>query len=315
MDKIKFGIFLPFYLYRNTTEPTALFNQLKTVVLECERLGYDSVWLDDHLMYGNMPILECWTTLSALCAVTSKIRLGTMVTSNAFRNPALTAKMAATVDLVSGGRLELGLGAGVQSQEHAAYGFDFPSFRVRVQRLTESLQIITSLWTQEKTTYKGAHFRVVDAVCEPKPVQKPHPPLVVGGSGERYLLKVTAQYADRFDFSYLPTIELYQHKLHVLESHCKAVGRNFDEIEKSCWPQGQIILGSDKAELEQKIANLKPKGVSKEAFAKAHFLGTPQQYVDTLKPYLDLGVTYFMQYFADLPDVGSLQLFAPFIKN
>jgi alkanesulfonate monooxygenase SsuD/methylene tetrahydromethanopterin reductase-like flavin-dependent oxidoreductase (luciferase family) len=238
-----------------------------------------------------------------------------MVTSNAFRNPALTAKMAATVDLVSGGRLELGLGAGVQSQEHAAYGFDFPSFRVRVQRLTESLQIITSLWTQEKTTYKGAHFRVVDAVCEPKPVQKPHPPLVVGGSGERYLLKVTAQYADRFDFSYLPTIELYQHKLHVLESHCKAVGRNFDEIEKSCWPQGQIILGSDKAELEQKIANLKPKGVSKEAFAKAHFLGTPQQYVDTLKPYLDLGVTYFMQYFADLPDVDSLQLFAPFIKN
>ncbi len=315
MNKPKFGVFLPFYLYRDVTDPKMLFTKLKTVVLECERLGYDSVWLDDHLMYGKMPILECWTTLAALASVTSRIRLGTMVTSHAFRNPAVLAKMAATVDLVSGGRLELGLGAGVQSQEHTAYGFSFPALNMRVQRLNESIEIIKSLWTREKTTYKGTHYQMVDAVCEPKPLQKPHPPIVVGGGGERYLLKVTAEHADRFDFSYLPTIELYRHKLAVLEKHCKTAGRNFNEIERSCWPQGQIILGRDKTELEQKISTLKPKGVSRAAFGKAHFLGTPQQYADTLKPYLDLGVTYFMQYFADLPDVDSLQLFARFIKN
>ena len=124
--KVSFGVFLPFYVFRSEISTASMFGRLRDVVLDCERLGYDSVWLDDHLMFGQMQILECWTTLSAIAVATSRIRLGTMVTSNAFRNPALIAKMAATVDVISDGRLELGMGAGVQKDEHEAYGFPFP---------------------------------------------------------------------------------------------------------------------------------------------------------------------------------------------
>jgi F420-dependent oxidoreductase-like protein len=310
-----FGVFLPFYTFRDQVPSASLFSRLKSVVLECERLGYNSVWLDDHLMFANTPILECWTTLAALAASTSKIRLGTMVTSNAFRNPALTAKMAATVDVISGGRLEVGLGAGVQSGEHVAYGYSFPELTSRVEQLKESLEIIKLLWTQQKTAYQGEHYRVVDAFFEPKPLQKPHPPIIVGGVGEKHLLRVTAQYADRLDFSYLPTIEMYKHKLQVLEEHCWSVGRNFGEIEKSCWPEGQIILGETEVDLEEKIRRIKPKTVSRRDFERAHFLGTPEALADRLKPYLDLGVTYFMLFFADLPDLGSLRLFGDEVRR
>ena len=131
MGKLKFGVFLPFYAFQAKT-PTERIDQLKNIVLECERLGYDAVWLDDHLMYNNWPILEPWTTLSALSALTSKIRLGTMVTCNPHRNPALLAKTAATLDVLSNGRLELGIGAGAQETEHLAYGYGFPKASVRI---------------------------------------------------------------------------------------------------------------------------------------------------------------------------------------
>jgi F420-dependent oxidoreductase-like protein len=310
LAKVSFGVFLPFYSFRSEVSAASMFSRIRDVVLDCERLGYDSVWLDDHLMFGRMPILECWTTLSALAAVTSRIRLGTMVTSNAFRNPALTAKMAATVDLISGGRLEFGLGAGVQKAEHEAYGFPFPNPKVRVEQLKESVEIIKLLWTQEKVTYAGKHYRVADAVCEPKPLQKPHPPIIIGGIGEKYLLEVTARYADRFDFSYLPTFEAYIRKIQVLHKSCVAIGRDFNEIEKSCWPEGQIILARNKKELEEKVQRVKPEDLSRKEFEKSHFLGTPTELAAKLQPYLRLGVTHFMLFFADLPDLGSLQLFA-----
>ncbi len=310
LTRVSFGVFLPFYVFRSEVPAASMFSRIREVVLDCERLGYDSVWLDDHLMFGRMPILECWSTLSALAAVTSRIRLGTMVTSNAFRNPALTAKMAATVDLISGGRLELGLGAGVQKDEHEAYGFPFPNPKVRVEQLKESVEIIKLLWTREKVTYAGKHYRVADAVCEPKPLQKPHPQIIIGGVGEKYLLEVTARHADRFDFSYLPTLEAYKHKMQVLQERCMAIGRDFNEIEKSCWPEGQIILARNKAELEEKVQRIKPKDLSRKDFEKSHFLGTSTALTAKLQPYLGLGVTHFMLFFADLPDRGSLQLFA-----
>ena len=126
MNKIKFGVFLPFYAFKvREKSPLSPFDCFRDVVLECERLGYDSVWLDDHLMFQKLPILECWTTLSALASITAKIRLGTMVLCNSFRTPALLAKMAATLDVISNGRLEFGIGAGVQRDEHAAYGIPF----------------------------------------------------------------------------------------------------------------------------------------------------------------------------------------------
>ena len=144
-DKIKFGVFLPFYIFRTEKRTSQLFNRLQGAVLECERLGYYSFWLDDHLMLNKMPILECWTTLSALSMLTEKIRLGTMVTCNSFRNPALLAKMAATLDNISNGRLELGIGAGVQNDEPNTYGFPFLSANDMVERLSEAVEIIRKI--------------------------------------------------------------------------------------------------------------------------------------------------------------------------
>jgi len=268
------------------------------------------VWLDDHLMFENRPILECWATLSALSAVTTHIRLGTMVTCNSFRNPALLAKIAATLDVISGGRLEFGIGAGVQKTEHSAYGFSFPKPRARIERLREAVEIIKKMWTEEKTSYDGKHYSIKEAVCEPKPLQKPHPPITVGGGGEKLMLKVTAQHADRYDWGYLPSLELYKHKLKVLESHCNAVGRDFQEIEKSCWPGGQVIIARNRKELNEKIALEKPKSVALEDFEKSSLAGTPDECVRKMQPYADLGVTHFMLFFGDLPNLSNLRLFA-----
>ena len=309
MDKIKFGVFLPFYVFR-TEKSSQLFNLLQDVVLECERLGYYSVWLDDHLMLNKMPILECWTTLSAISTVTETIRLGTMVTCNSFRNPALLAKMATTLDNTSNGRLELGIGAGVQKNEHEAYGFPFPSSKARIERLNEAVEIIKKLWTEEKASYSGKHYRIRDAVCEPKPVQKPHPPIIIGGGGEKLTLKVTARHADRYDWGYLPSLEQYKRKLKVLEKHCEAVGRSFDDIEKSCWLAGQIFIGENKKELEEKALQQLPEGVSLEDFMRTNFVGTPEDCIHQLRQYMNLGVTQFMLFFGDLPDLRGLKIFS-----
>jgi len=303
LGKIKFGVFLPFYAFQTPN----YFEQLKTIVLQCERLGYDSVWLDDHLMYGDSAVLECWTTLSALAASTSKIRLGTMVACNVHRNPALLAKAAATLDVLSGGRLELGIGAGVQEAEHKAYGFGFPEFAVRAEMLDEALEVMTRLWTQPKATYTGKHYSLKDAVCEPKPQQKPHPPVTVGGSGEA-TLKVTAKHADRFDWGYLP-IEDYKRKLESLEKHCREIRRDFGGIERSCWPGGQILIADNEQELSQKIARYKPPAIKPEDFLKYTLANTPDECRSKLQVYADLGVTYFMLFFADLPSTEGLKLF------
>jgi F420-dependent oxidoreductase-like protein len=309
--KVSFGVFLPFYVFQDKAlSASSLFTRIRDVALECERLGYHSVWLDDHLMYGNRPILECWSTLAALSAVTTRIRLGTMVTCASFRNPALLAKIAATVDVISGGRLEFGIGAGVQKTEHRAYGFPFPAASARIERMKEAVEIIKKLWTEEKASYKGKHYRVKEAVCEPKPLQKPHPPITIGGGGEKLTLKVTAQHADRYDWGYVPSLELYQHKLKVLESRCSTVGRDFQEIEKSCWPGGQVVIARNQGELRGKIVREKPKIIALKDFEKTSLIGTPDECMSKLQSYFDLGVTHFMLFFGDLPNLSSLRLFA-----
>ncbi len=309
MGKLKFDVFLPFYAFP-AKDQGETFSLIRSTVLECERLGYHSVWLDDHLMYGDWPILESWTILSALSALTSRVRLGTMVSCTAHRNPALLAKTAATFDVISGGRLEFGVGAGIGEAEHAAYGFDFPKPTVRIERLVESLEVIKRLWTEDRANFQGKHYNLKDAVCLPKPVQKPYPPITVGGSGDLLLRKATAPYSDRFDFGYLPSVEVYRRKLGVLENACRAIGRGFGEIEKSCWPGGQVLIAQNEKELEEKIAKKNVLGLSKEEFLQVNLAGTPAQIRKQLQVYVDLGVTCFMLYFADLPQVDGLRLFA-----
>jgi alkanesulfonate monooxygenase SsuD/methylene tetrahydromethanopterin reductase-like flavin-dependent oxidoreductase (luciferase family) len=313
LGKHKFGVFLPFYAFKAKT-PSEYYSQLKGIVLECERLGYDSVWLDDHLMFNNWLILEPWTTLSALSALTSKIRLGTMVTCNAHRNPALLAKTAATLDVISNGRLEFGIGAGCQENEHLAYGFGFPKPSVRTENLAEALEVITRLWTQEKTSFQGKYYSLKGAVCEPKPVQKPYPPVTVGGSSEKTLY-VTAKYADRFDWAYLP-LDTYKRKLEALEKQCKAVGRDLGEIERSCWPSGEILIAETQKELSNLISKRKPANMPMEEYRAGTLAGTPDECVERLQGWVDLDVTYFMLFFADLPSVEGIKLFSEtVIKN
>lgn len=286
-----------------------MFKRIQEIVLKIEKLGYESVWLDDHLMMGTTPILECWTTLSALASATKKVKLGTMVTCNLFRNPALLAKMAATVDNISNGRIELGIGAGVQKTEHEAYGFLFSSTKERIQRLNEAVEIIKKLWTQKQSSYNGIYYKLKDVICEPKPIQKPHPPIIIGGSGEKLTLKVTAQHANRYDWGYLSTVSQYQHKLKVLENHCKKVRRNLDTIEKSYWPAGQIFIRETKDELEKQVSKWKPEGTSIDEFMKTNFVGTPEDFIKLIQPYVTLGVNHFMLFFGDLPDLTGLRLF------
>jgi alkanesulfonate monooxygenase SsuD/methylene tetrahydromethanopterin reductase-like flavin-dependent oxidoreductase (luciferase family) len=314
LGKLKFGIFLPFYAFQ-TKEPEEHFSFIRDTVLECERLGYDSVWLDDHLMYNNWPIFETWTTLSALSSLTSKIRLGTMVSCLAHRNPALLAKMASTVDVLSGGRLEFGIGTGTQQAEHDAYGFDFLKPTVRIDRLVEALEVIKQLWTQKKANFQGKYYTLKDAVCEPKPSQKPYPPITVGGSGELLMQKVTARHADRFDWGFVPSTEYYKCKLEILEKHCRENARNFGDIQRSCWPGGQVLIAHNHKELSEKISQRKPVNTNLDSFKKDALVGTPDECIEQLQGYVDFGVTYFMLFFGDLPCLDGLKLFAEDVVN
>jgi F420-dependent oxidoreductase-like protein len=311
LNKTKFGVFLPFYAFGvGERKPLPSFSRVRDIVLECEELGYNSVWFDDHLMFGKGPTLECWTTLSALSSITTKIRLGTMVLCNSFRTPSLLAKMLATLDVISSGRLEFGIGAGVQKDEHVAYGIPFPKSKVRIERMKEAVEIIKKMWVEEKTSYEGKYYKIKEAICEPKPLQKPHPPITIGGGGEKLTLKVTAQHADRYDWGFLPSMEQYEHKLKVLEGHCSAVGRDFREIEKSCWPGGQIFIALNRKELDEKVLQRKPKSVSLKVFKKLNLVGTPDDCIQKIQQYVNVGVTHFMLFFGDLPNMRGIRLFA-----
>jgi alkanesulfonate monooxygenase SsuD/methylene tetrahydromethanopterin reductase-like flavin-dependent oxidoreductase (luciferase family) len=181
---------------------------------------------------------------------------------------------------------------------------------LRIERLDEAIEIIKKLWTEEKASYSGKYYSIRDAVCEPKPVQKPHPPIVICGGGEKLTLKVTAQHANRYDWGYLPSVEEYKRKLKALEKHCEAAGRSFDTIEKSCWSSGQIFIGEDKKELEERALHWVPEGASLEEFMRTNFVGTPEECIKQLRHYVNLGVTHFMLFFGDLPDLNGLRLFA-----
>jgi F420-dependent oxidoreductase-like protein len=295
LGETKFGVFLPFYAFQKVNGP--YFDMLREVVVECEKCGYHSVWLDDHLMYNSSSILESWITLSVLSSITKRIRLGIMASCNSFRNPALLAKMAATLDVISKGRLELAIGAGAQESEHIAYGIPFPNAKERIARLNEAVEIMKKMWTDEKTSYSGNYYRVKEAICIPKPLQKPYPPITIAGGGEKLTLKVTAKHADRYDWGYLPSMGTFKHKLKILQGHCETINRDFEKIERSCWPAGQIFLreNSTNSELETMSSS---------------FRGTPAEFMSLIQNYRDLSVTFCMLFFGDLPKVDSLRLFA-----
>jgi len=302
------------------------FNQLEEMIQEAERLGFESFWLFDHLtgfpFPNRQPILESWTTLSALSMLVEKIRIGTLVTNIQYRLPSLVAKMAATLDVISGGRLELGLGAGgtVRADwhqklgyvpEYVAYGTPFqekPSIRVR--RLDEAAEIIRLMWTEERATFSGRYYRIKDAVCDPKPIQRPHPRIWIAGGGEMLLLQVAAKHADGTNFAWNLTPAEFKHKLAVLRSHCERLGTDFVRIVKSL-SAGVLIADDDRTVSATKEELMKSyyglEGYLPYALRKGGLVGTPKQCAEKLKEFVEAGAQCFMLVFAD---IDQMRLFA-----
>jgi len=291
------------------------YDNLKRIWMEADRLGFHSGWLFDHLfelpLFGpsREPCLEAWTALSALSKETSKLRLGVTCLCVAYRNPAILAKMGSTLDVISGGRFELGIGAGWAKTEHEAYGIRFEKPRQRAEKLEEAVTIVKKMWVEDKPSFQGKHYRIDGAVCEPKPLQKPRPPIWIGGGGERFTLRAVAKHADGCNFIAL-TSEEYTHKLDVLAKHCDDVGRKIGDIRKS-W-QGSVVIGRNESEVERKLEIARQSNpTAKEDFKSRTIVGTPDQCCERIAGYVDMGVDRFMLSFPEAAtDLTGLRLFA-----
>jgi F420-dependent oxidoreductase-like protein len=245
---IRFGVQTP---QQHTTWPEIL-----SLWQEIDTLGYDTAWVFDHFLPifsdPTGPCLEAWTALSALAMATKNVRLGVMVTGNTYRHPAVLAKMATTVDIVSGGRLILGIGAGWFEQEHQEYGIPFHTTGGRLRRLEEALEMIKRLWTDERASFKGRYHELRNASFNPKPLQQPHPPIMIGASGENMALGVVARHAQMWNSFGTP--DVFRHKVERLKDHCERAGRDVATIEKSVLLSGQFPLNEARHRIDEYVA-------------------------------------------------------------
>jgi F420-dependent oxidoreductase-like protein len=295
-------------------EPTDKWKKTVEVAQLAEKLGFDSIWVYDH--FHNVPrpahetVFECWTVMSAISQLTSTIRLGQMVGCNLYREPSLLAKITSTLDVISGGRLDWGIGAGWYENECRGYGYDFPEPKVRIAMLRECVEIVRSMWTQEETTYDGKYYTMLRGNCDPKPLQKPHPPIWIGGGGEQLTLRVVARYADCSNFGGSP--EEFARKREILKGHCLAVGRDESEIRKT-WSPDVFIRRTEK---EIKAAgSLSLRADPFDDWQKNNLVGTVEQVSEKVQKYIDLGCSGFIPWCADYPSTETVELFAEVMKN
>ena len=285
------------------------YEALRRVWTQADRLGYYSATLYDLL---NVPTLECWTTLSALAAETRQIRLTPLVLANPYRHPALLAKMASTLDVISGGRLELGIGAGGGRDDHLASGFPYPSTAVRVEMLEEAVQVIKALWTEGEARFQGSYYRLEGAVNEPKPLQKPRPPILIGGSGETYLFRAVARFADICNVGFEMSLEEHDSKLGALAQHCTRYGRDPSEIQVT--HNTRVVIAENSAQFERMAAagaaDSNMSVANYKASLKRAIAGTPEACVEQIQAYVDNGIRYFFLLFPDPISAESLELFA-----
>lgn len=274
-----------------------------------EELGYDSLWVYDHVHNvprpANEAVFECWTTIAAISQLTSRIKLGQMVGCCSYRNPALLAKITSTVDVVSGGRLNWGIGAGWYENEYRSYGYEFPKPAQRIRMLEETVEIVKRMWTEPTATFKGEHFEVNRAYCDPKPLQQPHPPVLIGGGGEQLTLRVVAKHANCSNFGGNP--EQFAHKVEVLKSHCASVGRDFDEIQLTWSPEVFIRPTEDDVSSSRSRSQW---GEPAESWRAGNLVGTPEQVSEKLQAYVDLGLAGVMPWCSDYPDTTTMELLA-----
>src|SRR5687768_8073694 len=314
----KFGVLVP-QGWRldlvSMKDPVEKYEQMTRFAKEAERLGYDSIWVYDH--FHTVPTqeletnFECWMSTAALARDTSTIRIGQMVTCNNYRNPALLAKMASTVDVMSHGRLDFGIGAGWYEAEYKAYGYPFPDGPERLRQLDEALQIIRAMWTEPYATFEGKYYQVRGAINEPKGVQKPHIPIWVGGGGEKVTLKLVAKYADACNISTGTDPAGYKHKYDVLREHCDKLGRDYNSILKTA--HVFLTLLEDGQDPEEGTAHQRGLrgGISLEEYSTGTFVGNVEETTGFLKALQDVGTEYFVVYFRnDLTRLDTLQRFA-----
>src|SRR5256885_3406746 len=288
------------------TDPVEAYETMTRVAQEAEALGYDSIWLFDHFHTVPVPTqevtFECWTSTAALARDTKRVRIGQLVTCNNYRNPALLAKMASTVDVLSHGRLIFGIGAGWHEHEYRAYGYDFPDAPERLRQLREAVQVILAMWTQEEAHFEGKYYQVRGAINQPKGVQQPHIPLLIGGGGEKVTLKLVAQYGDACNvFGDLETIK---RKFAVLKAHCEAVGRDYESIHRTagafCRIGGAHRQGTGGV----------PTALLGRPVAAGALIGSPKTIRQRLAELEAIGVQEVILGFPDILQLDTLRFFA-----
>ena len=300
---VRFGIQTP---NQNTS-----WEEILATWKEAEALGFDSAWVYDHFMpiFGDQdgPCLEGWTLLSALAAQTSRLRIGVLVTGNTYRNPALLAKMATTVDQVSGGRLILGIGAGWFARDHEAYGFDYGTPHDRARRLAEGLQVITKLWSEDHPSFTGRYYRLDRAPFAPRNVQKPHPPIVIGGQGKQWIIPLVARYGDGWNAAVGVSPDGIRERRALIEAECRRIGR------APCPSAVSILVplvAITDVPLAGPVVRLGARAVVKREVAQAILADSPAAIRDRIRGYADAGVSEVILSLRPPFDRGLLRRFA-----
>ena len=266
-----------------------------------ENLNYESLWVYDHFHTvpkpTQDPTFECWTLMSALSQKTSRVRLGQMCTCNSYRNPSYLTKVASNIDVMSNGRLEYAIGAGWYDHEYKAYGYEYPSAGVRIKMLEESLIIYKLMTTEETPTFNGTYYQIDGAINQPKPIQKPYPPLWVCGGGEKVTLKLLAKYGDYGNWDV--DVEGFIHKSNILKEHCKNENRNFDDIGKTL--HTNVLIGDSKKDLDKKIEKLAQyTNIPKEYYYERPLIGTRDKVFNTINDFEKVGCNYLIAYVPDI---------------
>ncbi len=319
-----FGLFIPQGWRHDLVDidPDQHWAVMKRLAQHADAGPWESIWVYDHFHTVPVPTEEAtheaWTLMAAFGAVTERVRLGQMCTCMSYRNPMYLAKVAATADHVSGGRIEMGIGGGWYEHEWRAYGYGFPGIGDRLGRLDEGVQIMRQAWSQGTATLDGKHYQVDGAILRPLPIQKEGIPLWVAGGGEKVTLRIAAQYAQYTNFSGSP--DEFARKSEILRGHCERLGTSFDAITRSA--NYNVVIARDEAEVRERIdavearlvpyiGEAKAAGAVKDLRDGSALAGTPEQIVERLREMDTLGMTYPIVYFPEAAyDVSGIELFA-----
>ena len=300
---MKIGVFVPqgWRMDLNSIKLEDQWNTILEAASNIENLGYESIWVYDHFHTvpkpTQDPTYECWTLMSALSQTTSKVRLGQMCTCNSYRNPAYLTKVASNIDVMSNGRLEYAIGAGWYDHEYRAYGYEYPSAGIRLKMLEESLIIYKKMTTEETPTFNGEFYQIDGAINQPKPIQKPYPPLWVCGGGEKVTLKLLAKYGDYGNWDV--DVDGFVQKSNILQNHCENVGRDFSEIGKTL--HTNVLIADNQNDLDRKVEKLSTyTNIPKDYYYERPLIGTKDKVFERIDQYKEAGCIYLIAYIPDI---------------